>query len=66
VRYPDAATILNSAKTTVGKQKRVIMLAHDRVAQSAQILEEALDYFYDFNFDVLTPEVLPVRFKAKK
>ena len=64
VTNPVAAELFETAVTTVGEQRKVVMLAHDRIPQTAQILEELLDYFNDYSFEIITPDVAPVQFKG--
>ncbi|MCL2519095.1 MAG: polysaccharide deacetylase [Oscillospiraceae bacterium] len=64
VTNPVAAKLFDSAVTTVGEQRSVVMLVHDRIPQTAEILGELLDYFSDYSFEVITPDVSPVQFKG--
>ena len=65
VSNPVASELLNNAIDTVGKRSSAVLLAHDRIAQTAEILNELLDYFADYSMETLTPDVAPVQFSLK-
>ncbi len=55
--------IINNAKESTLQRKKVIMLAHDTVDETAQCLAEVLKEFPEYEFLPLTQEVEPIRFK---
>ncbi|MCL1981991.1 MAG: polysaccharide deacetylase [Clostridiales bacterium] len=65
VKNPVASVLFNNAVATVGDSDRVVLLAHDRIPQTAQLLGELLDYFGDYHMELLTPVVEPIQFKAQ-
>ena len=62
VSKPVESKLYKSAVTTVGKKTRVILLAHDRILQTAHILNDLLDYFSDYRMELLTPDIAPIHF----
>ncbi|MCL1809636.1 MAG: polysaccharide deacetylase [Clostridiales bacterium] len=65
VKNPVVSELYNNAVTTVGNSSRVVLLAHDRIPQTAQLLDELIDYFGDYRMELLTPDASPVQFKFK-
>ena len=63
VRNPQADLLLKSAKNSVGGKNAAVLLAHDTVSVTAQILPELLDMFAEYKFELLTSNVAPVRFR---
>lgn len=61
----DTEEILANAKATAMGRKKVVMLAHDRVYDTALCLDRLLSQFPEYKLEVLSPEVEPVRFTLK-
>lgn len=57
--------ILANAKATAMGRDKVVMLAHDRVYNTALSLNQLLDQFPEYKMEVLSPEVEPVKFVLK-
>lgn len=53
--------IKNACESTLGR-KKVVMLAHDIVANTALCLEELLDQLPEYQMEALTEEVTPIQF----
>ncbi len=53
--------IENAVSTTLGR-KRIVMLAHDRVLNTALCLEELLDKFPEYQMELLTESTEPIQF----
>ena len=53
--------VQNAVDTTLGRQ-RVVMLAHDRVENTALALEDLIDAFPEYQMRALTMESVPVQF----
>jgi peptidoglycan/xylan/chitin deacetylase (PgdA/CDA1 family) len=62
LKNPNAAVLLENAKNSAGGKSRVVMLAHDTVSVTAEILPELLDLFSDYRIEPLTAAVRPVQF----
>ena len=54
--------LLANAKATAMGREKVVMLAHDRVYNTALCLDELLSQFPEYQMEVLTPDVGQVRF----
>ena len=54
--------LLKNAKESTLNRKKVVMLAHDTVENTALILEDLLEAFPEYRLEALTPEVKPVQF----
>lgn len=61
----DVEEILANAKATAKDRKKVVMLAHDRVYNTALCLDRLLSQFPEYQMEVLSPEVEPVKFALK-
>lgn len=59
--YEPQQLIDNAKSTTLGR-RRIVMLAHDRVLNTALCLGELLDQFPEYQMEILTEETEPVRF----
>lgn len=57
--------LLANAKATAMDRKKVVMLAHDRVYNTAICLDRLLSQFPEYQMEVLSPEVEPVKFTLK-
>lgn len=53
--------IRNARETTLGR-KKVIMLAHDRVRETAACLDDLIVEFLDYKMEPLSPAVEPIQF----
>ncbi|MGN1180730.1 MAG: polysaccharide deacetylase family protein [Suilimivivens sp.] len=53
--------IQNAKDTTLGR-KRVVMLAHDRVENTALALDALIDAFPEYKMEPLTEDVIPIQF----
>lgn len=53
--------LMNAKETTLGR-KKVIMLAHDRVYNTALCLDRLITQFPEYKMEVLSPEVEPIKF----
>ncbi|MBE5892439.1 MAG: N-acetylmuramoyl-L-alanine amidase [Lachnospiraceae bacterium] len=54
--------LLKNAKESTLNRKKVVMLAHDTVENTALILEDLLEAFPEYRLEALMPEVKPVQF----
>ncbi len=54
--------LLSNAKETTLDRKKVIMLAHDRVYNTALCLDRLITQFPEYKMEVLSPEVEPIKF----
>lgn len=63
VSNPTQEHIVKSAVESTLKRKKVIMLAHDTVKETALCLNEVLDLLPEYEFLPLSTEVEPVQFK---
>lgn len=59
-KAPDAL-IENAVSTTLGRQK-IVMLAHDRVGNTALALDEMIDALPEYQMEALSEEVEPIQF----
>lgn len=55
--------MIQNAKDTAMDRKKVVLLAHDRVENTALALESLIDSFPDYRMEILTEDVEPVHFK---
>lgn len=55
--------LLQNAKESTLKRKKVVMLAHDIVYNTAVCLEELIEQFPEYQMEPLTAEVAPIQFK---
>ena len=55
--------IIARAKETTLDRKKVVMLAHDRVTNTALCLPEFIAQFPEYRIKPLTPKVEPVQFQ---
>lgn len=62
VKKSDPATLIQNAKESTLGRKKVIMLGHDSVQNTAICLEELLDQFPEYQMKPLTPKVDPIQF----
>ncbi len=53
--------LANARESTLGR-KRIVMLAHDTVYNTALCLDELIDQFPEYTFEPLTAEVEPIQF----
>lgn len=53
--------IENAVSTTLGR-KRIVMLAHDRVSNTALCLNELLEQFPEYKMEILTADTEPIQF----
>ena len=60
-KYEPWQLIDNAVSTTLGR-KRIVMLAHDRVLNTALCLSELLEQFPEYRMELLTEETEPVQF----
>ncbi len=60
-KYEPARLIKNARETTLGR-KRIVMLAHDRVKNTALCLGDLIDQFSDYRMEPLTDKVEPIQF----
>lgn len=61
-KYEPQQLIENARYTTLGR-KRVVMLAHDRVLNTALCLSDLIDQFPEYRMEPLTDETEPVQFR---
>jgi len=54
--------LIANARETALDRKRVVMLAHDRVYNTALCLDRLLSQFPEYKMEVLSPDVEPVQF----
>ena len=59
---PTPEELLMNAKETTLDRKKVIMLAHDRVYNTALCLDRLITQFPEYKMEVLSPEVEPIKF----
>ena len=57
--------VANARESTLGRRK-VVLLAHDIVNNTALCLDALLDEFPEYEMEALTGEVTPVQFQGKK
>ena len=62
VKKPNREKILKNAKESTYGRKVVVMLAHDTVDLTVEILDELLDMFPEYKFKELNMEVEQIRF----
>lgn len=55
--------LLANARATAMDRKRVVLLAHDRVYNTALCLDRLITQFPEYKMEVLTPETEPIKFK---
>ncbi len=60
--HQERETLLENAVSSTLGRKKVVMLAHDTVKETAQCLEELLDQFPEYQMEPLTEEVEPIQF----
>ncbi len=63
VSNPKKEEIIKNAVESTLKRKKVIMLAHDTVEETAECLNEVLDLLPEYEFLPLTKDVEPIQFK---
>lgn len=63
VSNPNQEHIIKSAVESTLKRKKVIMLAHDTVDETAKCLNEVLDLLPEYEFLPLTKDVEPIQFR---
>lgn len=56
--------LLQNAKESTLKRKKVVMLAHDIVYNTAACLEDLIEQFPEYQMEPLTAEVAPIQFKS--
>lgn len=56
------AELIRNAKETALGRKKVVLLAHDRVENTALVLEALIEAFPEYRMEVLTENVEPVQF----
>lgn len=59
--YQPEELIANARATTLDR-KKVVMLAHDRVYNTALCLDRLLEQFPEYKMEVLSPDVEPIKF----
>lgn len=62
VKKPDKDKILKNAKESTLGRKVVVMLAHDTVDATVEVLEELLTLFPEYEFKAIDETVLPIVF----
>lgn len=62
VKNPVGANLLQNARESTLGRKRIIMLAHDTVSETAKCLEELIDQFPEYQMKPLTQDVAPIQF----
>lgn len=62
VRRPDPDTLISNAVETTFGRKKVVMLAHDVVNETALCLDQALELLPEYEMEPLTAEVEPIHF----
>ena len=60
-KYEPEQLIENAVSTTLGR-KRIVMLAHDRVLNTALCLGELLEQFPEYQMELLTESMEPIQF----
>lgn len=60
------AQLVQNAKETALNRKTVVLLAHDRVKNTALCLNDLLDAFSEYQFRTLKPYTKPVQFRKPK
>jgi N-acetylmuramoyl-L-alanine amidase CwlD len=60
-----ASDLIQSAKNNVGRQKNVILLAHDTSAVTAEALAAIIDLFPEFKNETVTKETKPIQFAIR-
>ena len=63
VKNPDTGQILANAAATTLDRKKVVMLAHDRVENTALCLGDLIDQFPEYRMKPLNTKIEPVRFR---
>lgn len=61
-KYEPWQLIENARNTTLGR-KRIVMLAHDRVLNTALCLGDLIDQFPEYKMEPLTDETEPIQFR---
>lgn len=54
--------LIQNARQSTLKRKKVVMLAHDIVYNTTLCLEDLIDQFPEYKMEPLTPEVTPIQF----
>ena len=54
--------LIQNARESTLKRKKVVMLAHDIVYNTTLCLEDLIDQFPEYKMEPLTPEVTPIQF----
>ncbi len=62
VRHPDAQQLIQNAKESTLGRKKIIMLAHDTVDETAVCLEELIGEFPEYEMKALDANVFPIQF----
>ena len=61
-KNPKAEKLIQNALSTTLGRKKVIMLAHDTVHETAECLDTLLDHFPEYKMEILTEEIEPIQF----
>ncbi len=62
----NSAQLITNARESAMERKKVILLAHDRVYNTALCLDRLIDEFPEYKMEVLTPKVEPIQFSLPK
>ena len=62
----EPSQLIENARETAMERKKVVLLAHDRVYNTALCLERLLDEFPEYKMEILTSKVEPVQFSLPK
>lgn len=63
VKNPDTSKILANAAASTLNRKKVVMLAHDRVENTALCIGDLIDQFPEYEMKPLNTRIEPVRFR---
>lgn len=62
VKHPEADILIQNAVSSTRGRKRVVMLAHDVISETAGCLKELLKELPEYRMEPLTEEVKPIQF----
>lgn len=62
VKKNDPEKLLENARESTLRRKKVVMLAHDIVYNTTLCLEDLIDQFPEYRFEALTKGVVPIQF----
>lgn len=63
VRDAEPQELINTARETALERKKVVLLAHDVVGNTALCLDSLIEAFPEYRMEPLTPELNPVQFR---